>query len=388
MQKAGKDEERMKNDKRNKRKKGKIKRRIKGILFSGMALGSCLFVFPVSSAFAAGWIQEEQGQRYSTEDGTYPADQWLAIDGKWHHFDENGYLQTGWYQDKEGTLFWLGWDGEMVSGTIYSQAGKVYFIDPEGHCTEVQEFEGWVEDDQDWWYRYRDGSWPQNQWLLLEGEWYHVDENGYGQRGWYEEEGNRFWLEMTGERLHDTTREIDGITYDFDEWGAARRVVKAPVAITPEEEKSDMEKLVDSMADQVLAAITTPEMNDHQKAAAIYSWVRGHMSYSASMGSIGDWPTAAYEGFRRGRGHCYTYYALSLALLSRAGIPSVEVIRSTDNDHYWNLIYVDGEWLHFDTTPRRGGGNFCLLTTEQLMAYSNTHDYSHVYPIEDYPATP
>lgn len=368
----------------NRKKPGKYSRKI----FCSCAITSVFTLAASPLSASAGWVQEEKGRWYAMEDGTYPAEQWIEIDGKWYHFDADGYMQFGWYQDNDGNLFWLGQDGAMVSGTIYSQAGNVYFIDPEGYCTKVEDFQGWVEDDKDWWYRFADGTWPSSQWMMIGEEWYHFDEEGYGQRGWYEENGNRYWLELTGERLHDTRKEIDGITYEFDAWGIARRAVKAPVVIPPEDQKSDLEKMVDAMADQVLAGIITPQMNDHQKAAAIYSWVRGHLSYSASMGTIGDWPTAAYEGFRRRRGHCYTYYATSLALLSRAGIPSVEVIRSTDNDHYWNLVYVDGEWLHFDTTPRRGGGNFCLLTTAQLMAYSNTHGYSHVYPIEDYPATP
>ena len=66
----------------------------------------------------------------------------------------------------------------------------------------------------------------------------------------------------------------------------------------------------------------------------------------------------------------------------------MEVIRATDNDHWWNLVYVDGEWLHFDTTPRRLGGDFCLLTTAQLLAYSNTHGNSHGFDPSQYPATP
>ena len=206
--------------------------------------------------------------------------------------------------------------------------------------------------------------------------------------GWFEENGVRYWMDASGKMLHDTTRMIDGVNYSFDGSGAASQTVKAPVVIPPEDEKTEMHKTVDAMADQILAGILTPGMNDHQKAAAIYRWVRGHMTYSGGTGSIGDWPTAAYEGFRRRRGHCYTYYATSLALLSRAGIPSVEVIRATDNDHWWNLVYVDGEWLHFDTTPRRLGGDFCLLTTAQLLAYSNTHGNSHGFDPSQYPATP
>lgn len=339
-------------------------------------------------AYAAGWMQDGGRTAYELEDGSRPKDTWMELEGSWHYFDDQGFCRTGWYVDGQGKRFWLDGDGVLAVNTVRRIDGKFYAIDENGYCTEQKNYSGWVQEEGGWWFRRPDGSWPMAEWMEFNGEWYHFDDQGYVQSGWFEENGNRYWLDMYGKMLRDTEMVIDGIRYGFDRSGVSAREVKEPVEIPPEDQKTELERAVDAMADQVLAGIITPEMNDHQKATAIYYWVRRNMSYSAGTGNIGDWPAAAYEGFRRRRGHCYTYYSVSLALLSRAGIPSVEVIRETDFDHWWNLVYVDGEWLHFDTTPRRLGGDFCLLTTAQLFAYSDTHDASHVFDVSQYPATP
>ena len=178
----------------------------------------------------------------------------------------------------------------------------------------------------------------------------------------------------------------------FGPGGVCLTSYKAPTEIPPEEEKSEMHHSVDAMADEVLAGITNDSMSLEEKARAIYSWVRGNLRY-VNRSEKGDWVKAAYDGFRRKSGDCYTYYSVSLALLSRAGIPSIEVVR-LDGHHWWNLINCGDGWYHFDTTPRSAGGTFCLLTDQELLDYSNRHVTSgmpygsHGFDRSIYPPTP
>ena len=61
------------------------------------------------------------------------------------------------------------------------------------------------------------------------------------------------------------------------------------------------------------------------------------------------------------------YYCVSRALLTRAGIPNIEVTRVQGyGHHWWNMAYVNGGFYHFDTCPRKAGGRFCLVTDAQL----------------------
>ena len=45
-------------------------------------------------------------------------------------------------------------------------------------------------------------------------------------------------------------------------------------------------------------------------------------------------------------------------------------------------------WYHFDTTPRKGGGEFFMLTDKELETYSLAHSNSHEFDHTLYPATP
>lgn len=50
---------------------------------------STLLIFP---SWAGQWQQNEVGWWYQNDDGSFPTDQWLEIDGKQYYFDSNGYM--------------------------------------------------------------------------------------------------------------------------------------------------------------------------------------------------------------------------------------------------------------------------------------------------------
>ncbi len=71
------------------------------------------------------WILDETGWWYKNNDGTYPADTWalLSYDGKtsWYHFNKAGYMETGWFVDTDGKIYYLnpisnGQKGAMLTG--------------------------------------------------------------------------------------------------------------------------------------------------------------------------------------------------------------------------------------------------------------------------------
>lgn len=143
---------------------------------------------------------------------------------------------------------------------------------------------------------------------------------------------------------------------------------------------------LESIADQVLAQISRKSWSDTKKARAIYSYVKSHCTYTHS-GPHSNWKAVAVEGFLYHSGDCFTYYAMARALLSRAGIPNLTITRyplRNGAHHWWSLAYVQGGWYHLDTTPRTGGGYFCLVTDAQLREYRNSgafHYVSSKYPV-------
>lgn len=247
----------------------------------------------------------------------------------------------------------------------------------------------WERDDHGWWYAQPGGSYISNDWLKWNGRWYHFDEKGYMQTGLIFDNGAYYYLEEDGAMVAGEPREIGGITYHFDASGAGTPEwpYKAITPIPAESEKSDLHKTLDQMCDQILAGIIRDGMSSREKATAIYAWVRGSFRYSGHSATR-DWVTEAYQGLRRRHGDCYTYFAVSQALLSRSGIPCIEVIRYTDNDHYWNLMQLEDGWWHFDATPRSAGGYFCLWSDAQMAAYSARHGGCFAFDQALYPRTP
>lgn len=184
-----------------------------------------------------GWKKESKGWMYQNADGSYPKDQWKAIESKWYHFDANGYMQTGWlhlgskwYYLKDNGEMVTGWlklgntwyylksNGEMTTGWLqigntwyylkssgamavneWVDNGKSY-VDANGKYVPGQKkyTEGWKKDGKGWWYQNADGSYPKNQWKKIAGSWYHFDAKGYMQTGWYREGSNVYYLKADG----------------------------------------------------------------------------------------------------------------------------------------------------------------------------------------------
>lgn len=148
--------------------------------------------------------------------------------------------------------------------------------------------------------------------------------------------------------------------------------------------------VINGMADEVLAKITTSDMSPREKARAIYDWCRVNIRYSTSTSHLmGYFNKAAYSGFTRHYGNCYTYYAVASALLTRAGIENIEIHRnSTTNPHYWNLVKMDGAWYHLDTCPQPAGHKLevFLLKDSQIRAF--TLGYYYNFDLTKFPATP
>lgn len=65
------------------------------------------------------WKQSAENGKwwYDNGDGTYPADNWKQIGGKWYFFDAQGYMQTGWIQWK-GKEYYCSENGDMQTNCM------------------------------------------------------------------------------------------------------------------------------------------------------------------------------------------------------------------------------------------------------------------------------
>lgn len=145
------------------------------------------------------------------------------------------------------------------------------------------------------------------------------------------------------------------------------------------------EELINALADEQLAEITTADMGEYEKAEAIFNWVHGNIGYQDGT-PVTDWIQGAYHGLVEHSGDCFVYAMTSKALLTRAGITNMDIEKiPTSTHHYWNLIDIGDGWYHFDATRRRDGNCFFYCTDEEVMAYSTTHHGTHNYDPSRYP---
>jgi len=135
-----------------------------------------------------------------------------------------------------------------------------------------------------------------------------------------------------------------------------------------------------ALAKPVYDSIITDDMTDIEKAYAVVTWVHANIEYvhKGPYTSVND---GAGFGFKYRQGDCYIYFSCTKFLLDMCGIQNLEVCRYPviKTDHYWNLVYLDGQWWHCDSTRTYGHPTiYFMLTDEQLDSY---HEFQHdAYP--------
>ena len=190
----------------------------------------------------------------------------------------------------------------------------------------------------------------------------------------------------------DVDTETPG-TYDvrYTAEDRAGNSAEAETTITIKEKPEDYvePEEVYAEADAVLEEITTEDMTLKEKAKAIYDWCRSNIGY-ISTSEKDSWTNGAHQGFTQGQGDCFVFFSTAKALLTEADVPNIDVVKSdtSHSSHYWSLIDCGDGWYHFDATPRTGGGDLFMLTDEELLDYSASHDNSHIFDQSLYPATP
>lgn len=139
---------------------------------------------------------------------------WRQTDGKWYYMDNNGNKKTGW-ATIDGSRYYFNDSGVMQTGWV----GEDY-LDPtsgaltSGHSSDSE----WVKNSIGWWLRRTDGSFPVNQWELVNGAWYYFDGKGYMKTGWLELGGRWYFLNANGVMITGWILS-DGVWYYTNESG-------------------------------------------------------------------------------------------------------------------------------------------------------------------------
>ncbi len=149
------------------------------------------------------------------------------------------------------------------------------------------------------------------------------------------------------------------------------------------------EETVNELCDEILGKIRTSSMTKREVAYAIYQWIKQHVGYSGDSDKT-DWLAEAHRGITAGTGDCFTYFAVAQALLTRAEIDNIEVIRvGGRTKHYWNLIDCGDGWYHFDSCPNKDHLETFMMTDKEVEALTQKRGNNYyVFDKTLYPATP
>ncbi len=168
-------------------------------------------------------------------------------------------------------------------------------------------------------------------------------------------------------------------------------------------EEEITEEMLYSRLDPILSDIIHESMTTKQKLRAIYDYVYENVAY-VSTSDKSSWVRAAYNGLKNRNGDCFTYFALSKAMMERIGIENMDVERlpevaaMVNERHYWSLVNIgtesDPQWYHFDACHIKNAPYLWgfLMTDLQLMQFSEQRvseggisNYFYAYDTTLYP---
>ena len=125
------------------------------------------------------WTWGARGWWYRYEDGSYPVDAAVVIDGSTYRFDAAGYMRTGWVKD-QGAWYYHSLSGAQASGWV-SSGGRWYYLSPDSGVMVT----GWVQVGSTWYYLSPDSGAMATGWLKEGGYWYYLQPgSGAMVTGW------------------------------------------------------------------------------------------------------------------------------------------------------------------------------------------------------------
>lgn len=213
------------------------------LLLASLAMG----MLPAAPAMAADqgyWNETDAGWRYLVDGRNPVKNRFSFIDGKWYSFDENGIMQTGWYNLPQSNIwYYFTSSGAAVVNDWQKVGDKWYYFNEAGYMVT-----GWYEVDGTWYYFYDTGA-LKTGWLMRSSKWYYLNDNGVMQTGWLLDDGKWYYLQIDGSMAVDCTLTIGGVEYSFDPngvwWVSGEATDEEIEAVTPDtpENAADMNEL-------------------------------------------------------------------------------------------------------------------------------------------------
>lgn len=165
-------------------------------------------------ALPGSWQRNGAGWWYAYDDGGYPTNCALVVDGALYSFDSAGYMHTGWYI-VDGAWRYSSSNGVVASGWAFV-GGSWYYLDPQTGDMRT----GWVNDGGTWYFTNSSGA-MQTGWLYRFDTWYWLNGSGAMAHGWAWIDGSWYLFAEDGKMLTGWQK-ADGEWFLLNDSGAMR----------------------------------------------------------------------------------------------------------------------------------------------------------------------
>ena len=139
--------------------------------------------------------------------------------------------------------------------------------------------------------------------------------------------------------------------------------------------------VINNKVDELISELITDDMSDYDKIKTIHDYIINNTIYDKEKEKYLNTDVItqynsnlAYGPLFEGYGICSGYSDLMSIFLDKLNIPNYRI---SNDDHVWNLVYVDGKWLHMDLTwddPVTNTGEQILNYDYFLIATDELHE--------------
>lgn len=165
------------------------------------------------------------------------------------------------------------------------------------------------------------------------------------------------------------------------EYGAksAKIIGQQSYLMTPEQAA-----YVEMNAQEIVATIEKNARTDVEKIKAVNDYIVANTAYTEQTKSS---PHSAYTVLAEHGGVCQGYALLAHTLLQKLGFETQYIVGYVGQEgHAWNLVKLDGQWYHLDTTwndpvPDRKGA----IRYQYFLVDDRTMARDHTWIANDYP---
>lgn len=152
-------------------------------------------------------------------------------------------------------------------------------------------------------------------------------------------------------------------------------------------------KLINTKVDELLPTLVSNEKSLTENIKSIHDYIVNHVKYDSAYaeGNSIYRANTAYGALFEGYAVCSGYTDLMSIFLNKMGVSNYKI---SNDKHVWNLVYINGKWLHLDLTfddPIYENNknylthDYFLISTERLKELDRTNnDDSHVFNEEIY----